>query len=318
MTRAFSSAVVRPMDRTNSGALRVAFSLLRVPDWAKNVFVFAPLIFSARLLNAAALWNTAVVAAALCAFSSSVYILNDLMDMARDREHPTKRHRPLAAGLIAPSTAAGVGIGLVALGCAALLGIGAPASVWGLAIGFLLLNAVYSCYLKRKVIVDILTIAIGYVLRVLAGGAVIGVAVTHWLLLCTFLLATFLGFSKRAHELTLLGAQATQHRPVLSLYSKMFLDQASLLTLAMTLTCYILYTIAPETIERFGTDALVYSSLIVIFGLFRYLFLIHVKQMGSPVEVLYYDRQIVLAVVSWVLYVVAVVYTWPAVAEVIR
>ena len=158
-----------------------------------------------------------------------------------------------------------------------------------------------------------LAIAIGYVLRVLIGGATIGVAVTHWLVLCTFLLATFLGFSKRRHELALLGPEARQHRPVLLLYSEQFLDQASLLTLAMTMTCYVLYTIAPETIARFGTGALVYSGLIVMFALFRYLFLIHVKKMGSPVEVLYYDRQIALAIVCWVLYVYLVVYTLPAV-----
>ena len=145
-----------------------------------------------------------------------------------------------------------------------------------------------------------------------------GVPVTDWLLICTFLLAAFLGFSKRRHELIVLGGQSQGHRPVLELYSEKFLDGVSLLTLAITLTCYIFYTRSPETVEKFGTNALVYSSLIVMFALFRYLFLIHIKQLGSPTEILYRDRQIVLAVVTWLLYVIVVIYTWPAMRGLFR
>ncbi len=298
--------------------LSVLGDLLRVPQWIKNGFVFAPLMFSGQLLAVDSFWKVALVCLALCAASSSVYVFNDLIDCEKDRVHPTKRKRPLASGAISPR-AAGVGVfGLLALSFGLVAAMKAPLSVWLMLTSFLAMNAAYTLYLKKKVIADILTIAVGYVLRVLIGGAVIGVEVTHWLLLCTFLLATFLGFSKRRYELTLLGSEARNHRPVLSLYSTEFLDQASLLTLGMTLTCYILYTIAPETIQRFGTDALVYSSLIVIFGLFRYLFLIHVKKLGSPVEVLYCDRQIVLAVALWIFYVAWVVYAWPAISGVTR
>ena len=299
-----------PLVRSTVGS--TVTRLLRVPEWAKNLFVFAPLLFSGQLLSPASVWTVSLVCAALCAVSSSVYIMNDLLDMAKDRQHPTKRHRPLASGAIAPAVGVVVAASLVVLGYTVLAAARVSQSALLLTAGFLALNAAYSLYLKRKVIADILTIASGYVLRVLIGGAAIGVTVTHWLILCTFLLATFLGFSKRRHELTLLGAKANRHRPVLTLYSEEFLDQASLLTLAMTLTCYFLYTISPETVARFKTYDLVYSGLIVMFALFRYLFLIHVKKMGSPVEVLYYDRQIVLAVVAWVLYVVLVVYTRPA------
>jgi 4-hydroxybenzoate polyprenyltransferase len=294
-------------------SLTTVFQLLRPGDWAKNAFVFAPLLFSERLDDLAALRMTILVALALCALSSSVYIVNDLLDAAADRRHPTKRLRPIAAGLISPQAAAGLAATLAALGCG-LLGVAhVPASAWALAGGFLGLNAAYSLYLKTKVIADVLAIASGFVLRVLIGGAAIGVRVTDWLVICTFLLATFLGFSKRRHELVVLGKESERHRPVLELYSEEFLDRASLLTLAMTLTCYILYTRSPDTIARFGTHALVYSSLIVMFALFRYLFLIHVKKLGSPTEILYRDRQIVLAVVAWVLYVIVVVYTWPGV-----
>ena len=291
--------------------------LLRVPEWAKNGFVFAPLMFGGRLLSLESCWRVLLVSLALCAVSSCVYIVNDILDAPRDREHPVKRHRPLAAGLVAPAAAYAIVAGLLVVGFMLLRADRAPVSVLVMTAGFLMLNAVYSLYLKRKVIVDVLTIAIGYVLRVLIGGALIGVAVTHWLLLCTFLLATFLGFSKRRHELMMLGADSKRTRPVLGFYTEEFLDRLSMLTLAMTLTCYMLYTIAPPTIETFGTDALVYSSLIVMFALFRYLFLVHVKKMGSPVEVLYYDRQIVFAIVCWLLYMVVVVYAWPALNQVI-
>ena len=136
-------------------------------------------------------------------------------------------------------------------------------------------------------------------------------AASQWLILCTFLLATFLGFSKRRHELVELGDSARGHRWVLKLYGVEFLDQMNLVTITLTLTCYIFYTIAPETVERFGTPHLLYSVLLVMFGLFRYLFLVHKKDKGSPVEALYTDRQIVLIILMWVLYMVWFIYDWP-------
>ncbi len=310
-TSASSVTVSARNGGAGSGALRTVARLLRVEEWVKNLFAFAPALFSGQLTHQAALGQVALVTAALCPLASSIYILNDVIDADRDREHPKKRHRPVASGRISRPLAAVIGIGLVAAGFALLAAARVPAAVVWYSVGFLLLNLAYTLYLKTKVIIDVFSIAVGYVLRVLIGGAVIGVWVTHWLILCTFLLASFLGFSKRRHELKTLGEGSGRHRPVLTLYTEAFLDRMSMLTLSMTLTCYILYTISPDTIARFGTSALVYSSLIVMFGLFRYLFLIHVKQMGSPVEVLYHDRQITLAVILWVLYVVGIVYTWP-------
>ncbi len=317
-----SSVVATPLEPMSQtarvGVARTLAALLRVPEWTKNFFVFAPLLFSGRLIHHESVWKVTLVGAALCALSSSIYIVNDMMDMVSDREHPKKRLRPLASGAVSRGTAEGVAVVAVLTGFVLLAAAQAPPSVVLMAAGFLALNVAYTLYLKRKVIVDVLAIAVGYCLRVLIGGAAIHVEVTHWLILCTFLLATFLGFSKRRHELAVLGPESRRHRPVLSLYTDAFLDRMSMLTLAMTLTCYMLYTISPETIARFGTNALVYSSLIVMFALFRYLFLIHVKKMGSPVEVLYYDRQIVLAIVTWILYIVGVVYTWPAIRGLLR
>lgn len=286
--------------------------LLRVQEWAKNLFVLAPLLFSGRLDDAQALTQAVLVALALCPLSSVVYIANDLRDLPQDRQHPRKRLRPFASGAVAPAAGVAVAMAALAAGVALLAIAHAPLAVWVLTAVYLAVSTAYTLYLKRKVIVDVLTIAIGYVLRVLIGGAAIGVAVTHWLILCAFLLATFLGFSKRRHELSALGAESRGTRAVLSFYTDEFLDRMSMLTLAVTLTCYILYTVAPETVARFGTTALVYSSLIVMFALFRYLFLIHVRKLGSPVEALYGDRQLVMAVVLWVIYVVAIVYTLPA------
>lgn len=297
---------------TPAGRGATARQLLRVHEWPKNLFIAAPLIFSGQLADPGSFGVIARLIGAFCAFSSSVYVVNDALDAPRDRQHPTKRFRPIASGRVPVRLAGAVALGLLGTGFALIVTGGMPPSVAVLSAGFLALNAVYSLYLKRKVIADVLAIAIGYVLRVLAGGAAIGVEVTHWLVLCTFLLATFLGFSKRRHELVSLGADSLRTRPVLSLYSAEFLDHASVLTLGMTLTCYVLYTIAPETVARYGTTALVYSSVIVMFALFRYLFLIHVKKLGSPVEALFKDRQIVLAIVCWLLYVIAVIYTWPA------
>lgn len=286
-------------------------ALLRVQEWPKNLFVFAPLLFSGRLDDAQAVATAVLTAGALCPLSSVVYILNDLRDIPRDRQHPTKRFRPMASGQVSPASGAAAAAGCLAAGALCLHAARVPPAVWALTGLYLAVSTVYTLYVKRKVIVDVLTIAVGYVLRVLIGGAAIGVAVTHWLILCAFLLATFLGFSKRRHELATLGAESRSTRPVLNFYTDEFLDRMSMLTLGVTLTCYILYTIAPETVARFGTTALVYSSLIVMFALFRYLFLIHVKKLGSPVEALYGDRQLVMACILWVLYVVLVVYTWP-------
>jgi 4-hydroxybenzoate polyprenyltransferase len=299
-------------------ALAAVAALLRAPEWAKNLFALAPILFSGRLLDLRDARAVAFVFAALCCASSSVYILNDLMDIERDRAHPVKRRRPLPSGQITPRAAGVIGLGLIAAGYGALSAARVSPAAWGLIGGYLALHILYSCYFKQKVILDVLVIAVGFVLRVLAGGAAIGVAVTHWLVLCTFLLATFLGFSKRRHEISLLGRDGARHRPVLALYTEEFLDRMSMLTLAMALTCYILYTIAPETVARFGTNALVYSALIVMFALFRYLFLIHVKRLGSPTDILYRDRQLVLAILFWVLYVIGIVYTWPTIAPAFR
>ena len=287
--------------------------LIRPQEWVKNLFVFAPLIFSGNLTVGSQVQLACVAFGIFCAASSFVYVLNDLVDRRSDEHHPVKKHRPLPSGRVGVVEAAVLAGTLVVITEAA-------ASTqsflfWVVVNAYLAISVLYSLYLKRKVIVDVLAIAVGFVLRVLAGAVIIGVIASDWLILCTFLLATFLGFSKRRHELVQLGEAARGHRWVLKLYSIEFLDQMNLITITLTLTCYIFYTIAPETIERFGTRHLLYSVLLVMLGLFRYLFLVHKKDQGSPVEALYTDRQIVLIILLWGLYMVWWIYDWPVIGR---
>ena len=283
--------------------------LIRPHEWVKNLFVFAPAVFSGRLLEPGVAAASAIAWAFFCAASSFVYVFNDLLDASHDQQHPVKQHRPIPSGRVSKAEA-----GLLAVGCfiiPQLAALSAP-SLWAILNLYIMIGMAYSLYLKKKVIIDVLTISVGFVLRVLAGAAVIKVMPSEWLILCTFLLATFLGFSKRRHELIQLGDAARAHRWVLRHYSAEFLDQMNLITITLTLICYIFYTIAPETIHRFGTRHLLYSVLLVMLGLFRYLFMVHQKGKGSPVEVLYTDRQIVLITLLWLFYMAWFIYAWPA------
>ncbi|MBN1586808.1 MAG: decaprenyl-phosphate phosphoribosyltransferase [Candidatus Omnitrophica bacterium] len=288
------------------------FILARPKEWIKNSFALAPLVFSMHLTDLSACKRAVLAIVALCAASSFGYVLNDYLDRKSDAQHPIKKGRPIPAGRIRTWEAVAFGLALFVL--AEFVAFGVDPLLGWVVNAYFVLTSLYSAYLKRKVIVDVLTIGCCFVLRVLAGGVAIGVVVSQWLVLCTFLLAIFLGFSKRRHELTQLGDSAREHRWVLTLYSKEFLDQMNLVTITLTLTCYIFYTISPETVARFGTTNLLYSVLIVMFGLFRYLFLVHKKGKGSPTEVLYTDRQIVVIVLLWTLYMILAIYTVPAIA----
>ena len=288
--------------------LTALLTLLRPHEWVKNLFVFAPAVFSGHLLEPHVLADSTVAWACFCAASSFVYVFNDLLDVDHDRQHPLKQRRPIPSGRVTASEASWLA---VALFLAIQFAGAASVMLWAVLNVYLATGILYSLYLKRKVIVDVLTIAIGFVLRVLAGASATGIMPSEWLILCTFLLATFLGFSKRRHELIQLGGEARHHRWVLTLYSPEFLDQMNLITITLTLTCYIFYTIAPETVHRFGTRYLLYSVLLVMLGLFRYLFMVHKKGTGSPVEILYTDRQIVLITLLWLLYMVWFIYDWP-------
>ena len=270
--------------------------------------VFAALAFSKHLFERGPLLRSLLAFALFCALSGAVYLMNDVADVERDRRHPLKRRRPIASGALSlrTATATAVALGLAALAASWLLGAGFLAS----AACYLALNLLYSFRLKEVVIVDVLSVSLGFVIRAIAGGAAIGVAVSDWLLICTVLLALFLSLSKRRHELTSLSGGAADHRAILAEYSPYLLDQMIGVVTASCLMAYAFYTTAEETRQKFQTSRLAWTIPFVLYGIFRYLYLVHQKEKGgSPSDVLLTDRPLLLAVALWAATVVAIVYT---------
>ena len=278
---------------------------LRPEQWTKNLIVFAALIFGQRLFDPAAVGYSLAAFFIFCALSGVVYLINDLSDREADRLHPLKRARPIAAGALSQSAAIGGATLIAATALTAAFWL-RPEFGW-ISAAYLALFAGYSRVLKHVVILDVLTIAIGFVLRAAAGAAAIAVPMSQWLLVCTILLALFLGLSKRRHEMTLLAHSAVGHRRILEEYNPYLLDQMIGVVTASTLVAYIIYCTSPETTERFGTN-LVLTTPFPIYGIFRYLYLVHQKGAGSPSEVLLTDRPLVACIVLWGLAVIAIIY----------
>ena len=280
---------------------------LRPAQWTKNLLVFAGLIFGRRLLDPAAVIDSGLAFLVFCALSGVVYLVNDVRDIDADRQHPIKSTRPIAAGAI--STASAMATALV-------LGAGALGLAWWLApmfgvvaTAYVVLLTVYSTGLKHLVILDVLTIAAGFVLRAAGGAVVIGVTISHWLLVLTLLLALFLALSKRRAELVTLAGSAHGHRRSLAEYTPALLDQLITIVAGATLLAYAFYTISPETVAKFGTDRLLYTLPFPLYGIFRYLYLIHRHEGGAdPSETLLSDRPILVCVALWACVVAGVIY----------
>jgi len=280
---------------------------VRPGEWTKNLFVFAGLLFGQRLADPVAVGRATAGFLIFCSLAGVVYLVNDVADRDRDRQHPRKRDRPIASGALSVSAA---------LTAASLLGTGALAWAWWMgrdfglvATAYVLLLVLYSGPLKHIVIIDVLTIAIGFVLRVVAGAVAIGVPISQWLLICTILLALFLGLSKRRHEIVLLADGATGHRRILQEYSPYLLDQMIGVVTASTLMAYILYATSHETAEKFGTSLLGLTIPFPLYGIFRYLYLVHRKEGGgSPAELLLNDRPLLACVALWAVAVVVIIY----------
>ncbi len=280
---------------------------LRPSQWTKNLIIFAALIFGRRLLDPSAVLLSLAAFAIFCALSGVVYLVNDIADRAADRQHPLKRHRPIAAGeLPVPLAAAAAAvIGASALILAFLLRV----DFGTVATAYLALLALYSGPLKHVVIIDVLTIAVGFVLRAVGGAVAIGVEISHWLLIVTVLGALFLALSKRRHELVLLADGATNHRPILGEYSPYLLDQMISVVTASTLVAYAFYTVSPDTVQKFGTDKLGLTLPFLLYGIFRYLYLVHHKEEGgSPSDLLLNDLPLLACVALWALSVVVILY----------
>lgn len=280
---------------------------MRPVQWVKNVFVLAPLVFAERLLELDLLLRVGMAFAAFCFAASAIYLVNDLRDREDDRKHPLKKDRPIASGALSVRGAviAAAVLALGALGLAFALG----AKFAALLGTYLAINFAYSNGLKKVVILDVMAVSSGYVIRVMAGAEAISVEVSQWLLLCTTFLALFLIFSKRRHELVLLADDAGGHRSVLNHYSPDFLDQMINVVTASTVVSYSLYCVDPATIERFESNQLIFTLPMVLYGIFRYLYLIYQRpEERNPTEALLSDWPFVLNVVIWGLVVMWVVY----------
>jgi 4-hydroxybenzoate polyprenyltransferase len=287
-------------------ALNLLISL-RPWQWTKNLLVFAGLLFGRRLLELPAVAEALVAFAVFCALSGVVYLMNDIADRESDRSHPLKAQRPIASGALPVGTAvtAAVGIGAAATALALTLGW----TFTAVALGYVVLQALYSGPLKHIVIIDVLTLAIGFVLRAVAGAVAVHVEISHWLLVCTILLALFIGLAKRRHEIVLLAGDAPAHRPILGEYSPYLLDQMIAVVTASTLVAYIFYTVSPETQAKFGTPWLGLTIPFPLYGIFRYLYLVHRREGGgSPSDLLLTDRPLLLCVALWAIAVAVIIY----------
>jgi len=286
---------------------RALFASLRPHQWTKNLLVLAPLGLSKHLFEPVPLLRALSAFGLFCLLSGVVYLVNDVADVERDRLHPRKRLRPIASGALSSSAAlvAAAALGVASLVASLRLG-------WSFAVtaaAYLLLNLLYSFALKNMVIVDAISVSLGFVLRAVGGAIAIGVDFSDWLLICTILLALFLTLCKRRHEITSLNESAAEHRRILSEYSPYLLDQMISVVTASCLTAYAVYTTAPETVAKFKTTHLSLTIPFVLYGIFRYLYLVHRKEQGgSPSEILLADRPLLVAVALWALTIVAIIY----------
>jgi 4-hydroxybenzoate polyprenyltransferase len=282
---------------------------MRPQQWIKNLFLFAALVFSGHLFIKGDLERTVAGFILFSVAASGIYLFNDITDLERDRLHPVKKLRPLPSGRLRVGFAAGASVALAAAGLTGAWFL--EPGFGGILLTYVVLNVFYSVRLKHVVILDVMTIAAGFVLRVLAGAAIIAVPTSEWLIICTVLLALFLGFSKRRHELTMLEATADNHRAVLQHYSPYFLDQMIGIVTASTVMSYILYTISDDTVGKFGTKNLIYTVPFVLYGIFRYLYLVHKRdEGGDPTRLALTDRPLLVNTILWICTASAIIYHW--------
>lgn len=281
--------------------------LIRPAQWLKNGIVLAPLIFAGEITHSQKDIFAFIATAIFCLLSSSVYTFNDIHDRDKDKLHPIKKGRPIASGKISVSSASMVMVFLVVTGL--VLAWMVNLSFFIIAVAFLVFNFLYTLWLKNIVIVDVMSIAISFVMRAYSGALAIDVPASKWLLINTLLLALFLGFGKRRHELIFLEEDATAHRKILDKYSPYLLDQLIGVVTASVVVMYMLYTFSTEVSQKLGTENLFLTIPFVVYGIFRYLYLIHKEEQGgSPTKVLISDRPILLTVIFWILTVIVILY----------
>ncbi len=274
--------------------------LMRPHQWVKNAFVFTGLLFGHAWHDAYLVMQVMLAFAAFCLVSSAVYISNDMVDLEQDRRHPRKGQRPLAAGQVGISAAVMLAALLGVLGL--VLAYSASPAVLSILAGYALMNIAYSLWLKHVVILDVFIIATGFMLRILAGTLGVGIPPSQWLLLCGLMVTLFLGFTKRRAEIIALTDDKNAHRKVLEHYSPVLLDKMIGITAAGLIMSYSLYTMNPDTIRIHGTANLIYTVPFVMYGVFRYIYLLHHQSRGGdPSHDLVRDPHLLVVVGTWLL-----------------
>jgi 4-hydroxybenzoate polyprenyltransferase len=292
---------------TGRGTFIGLLSSLRPHQWIKNTLVFGGVIFSQSLGDLLALQHSVMAFVAFCLASSGIYLLNDLRDIRQDRQHPSKRFRPLAAGQLSTTAATMMMIGLLGGGIA--LSAAMRGQFLAVLIAYVLLNVAYSFGLKHVALLDVMLIAMGFVLRAVGGAAAIGVGASPWLILCTLMLALLVGFGKRRHELGLLEENARRHRASLDGYSLPLLDLLMGISAGASVVMYALYTLADETVARFGSANLILTIPFVLYGVFRYLYLVvQARRGGDPARLFVSDLPTLVNGLLWVGVVCYLIY----------
>jgi 4-hydroxybenzoate polyprenyltransferase len=280
---------------------------MRPHQWIKNGLVLAPLLFDQRLFDAQRVWLSFIAVVAFCLVASGVYLVNDVRDAESDRHHPVKRFRPIAARQVSPDVALGAAV--MSISASLALGWLVRLEFTAVIAAYALLMTAYSAGLKRIVILDVFAISAGFVLRAAGGAVAIAVPISPWLYVCTMLAALLIGFGKRRHELVLLGDQAIDHRANLNAYSLPLLDQFLSIVAASTVMAYALYTFDAATVPRNQTMML--TLPFVVYGIFRYLYLIFRRDLGgSPEALLFQDPPLLASVVGWAVASGLILYLW--------
>lgn len=291
--------------------MKAVLRLIRPKQWLKNVFVFIPMFFGGSLTDVADLLDSLATFAAFSFVASSIYCFNDIIDVEADRRHPVKCHRPIASGAVKVPTAWALMVLMAVLSLLSTTLISGPQALFVASITafYFILNILYCCWLKQHAIVDVCTIAFGFVLRVLAGGVATDIVVSNWLVLMTFLLTLFLSFAKRRDDVLRMNETGEPPRKNTIRYNLTFINQAITITASVTLVCYIMYTVSPEVTKRLHSDMLYLTTVYVLLGLLRYIQLSVVdKKSGDPTKVMLRDRFTQAVVLLWALTFLVIIY----------
>jgi 4-hydroxybenzoate polyprenyltransferase len=282
--------------------------LLRITQYVKNFFIFLPAFFSLHLFNTEILLNNLLAFIAFCFVASSIYVLNDILDVENDRKHPKKKTRPIASGKISIKKAIIIAIALLFVGLLITLFLQNLTVLLYVGI-YVVINILYVFWIKHIGVVDIFAIASGYVIRVLIGGASGDIQINPWIIIMTFLLALFLGFAKRRDDVLIMQNTGKVMRKSVNGYNLQFVDSALFITSAITIVAYLMYTISPETIARYNTGDIYITTLFVLLGILRYLQItVAMEKSGSPTEMLYKDRILQFSILAWIISFLIIIY----------